>query len=204
MRLHDELAVELPAAERFHPIQRLLQDPLLQQRLGRDRRSVRELLEAVQVDHRELLAEEVPEASLGQPAHERHLAALEVPTARVALPGLLPLVPLAGRLAVARPGAAPDALALLAGALGGPDVREVHEFTISTRCGIFAAIPRTDGVSGNVRTRPSFSSPSARRIFFCGSGNPMPLRTCLMRMVFFVWADILRSVLQLFGGLSAQ
>src|SRR6185369_11778856 len=117
---------------------------------------------------------------------------------------LLALVALAGRLAVPRSGAAADALALLAGALGGPEVREVHDFTISTRCGIFAAMPRTDGVSGYVRTRPSFSSPSARRIFFCGSGKPMPLRTCLILMVFFDSGDILRSVLHFFGGLAAK
>src|SRR5262249_18735779 len=131
VRLEDELAVELAATEDLHAVEGLLQHALLDQRLRRHGRAIREVLQAVQVDHCEFLAEQVPEAPLREAPDQWHLSALEVPPTRVALTGLLALVPLARGLSVTRAGAAAHALALFPGALGGPEVREVHDFTIS-------------------------------------------------------------------------
>src|SRR5438270_398465 len=68
----------------------------------------------VEVDDREVLLERtVDEPALGDAPGQRHLAALEQRVLLEPLPGRVPLVALAGGLAVARAGAPADALPLL-------------------------------------------------------------------------------------------
>jgi len=86
----------------------------LHQAVGIDHAVGRERPQRFEVDHRVLgLAAEGQEAALGQPAIERHLAALEAAGLAAARAGLVALAALGRRLAVA--GARPAADPLAAG-----------------------------------------------------------------------------------------
>ena len=79
-----------------------------------------EAVELTEVDDDDLLAEDVLEALLGQPARKRHLAPLVARPGVVPRAGLEALVPLRGGPAVAGTVAAADPLSLFPRALGGP------------------------------------------------------------------------------------
>src|SRR5271157_2373045 len=110
--LHRNLARQLPGAEDLETITQLLDDAQLEQAVGVERIAF-QLLQLPEVDNGVMLLEDVRESALGQPAVQRHLAALE--TALLAEPraGALSLRAARGRLAMSRAHAAADALARL-------------------------------------------------------------------------------------------
>jgi len=84
----------------------------LHQRFGGERGTL-ECVEPLQIDHRELLAEDVGESALGDAPHERHLSALETEAAGIAATGFLAFFAASRRFAQTRARPAPDALGLV-------------------------------------------------------------------------------------------
>src|SRR6266581_7594331 len=105
--LHDELPAHVPHAEKLDGMVRPADQPGAEQRLRRDLDPLGELRQMLHVHHLRRLLEGVREPALGDPADQRHLAALEA-GARLA-PGAsrLPLTTPPGRLADPGAGAAP-------------------------------------------------------------------------------------------------
>src|SRR5262249_54464918 len=110
----------------------------------------------------------VAKAALGQPAMQRHLAALEALDAHAGTRGLALAAAPAG-LARAGADAAADAAALLARARAVGELVKLHRCspfasTTRTRCLTLASMPRVCGVSGSSVTRPIRLSPSPIRV----------------------------------------
>src|SRR5262245_59332433 len=139
------------------------------QRLQRDLATGREHPgQVAQVHGSELPAGRVVEAALGNAAVERHLAALEAASLPAPRARLVPLVAAGGGLPVSRAGTAADALSLLPGAGGRPEVAQVHadsSSTTRTAYGTRATIPRIDGVSSCSTVARIFRNPRARSVF---------------------------------------
>src|SRR5690606_37779933 len=129
----------------------------------------------------------VVEAALRHAPLQRHLAALE-PRRDAVMPGarLLPLVSLAGRLALARARAAPQPLAAAVRTLGTTEIAQIRHdsspatSSTRTRCWTWFTMPRIAALSSCTTVAWCFS-PSAASVLRCSPGRPMPLRTCVMR-----------------------
>src|SRR5690242_7358470 len=104
--LDAELALDVPHAEQLDGAVRPAYQPGAEQRIGRDLHPLGEPAEVADVHHLRRLLERVGEATLGDAADERHLAALEPGAHLAALTRGLALAAAAGRLADSRAGPA--------------------------------------------------------------------------------------------------
>src|SRR5262245_60289604 len=190
-----ERDLELAVAEHLDRRRPLGEEPRRAERLGGDLGSGLQAVQTVDVDRPVLDPEDVRESALGHTAVERHLAALETALGGVAAPRLLALLTAPRGLPRAGARAAADALPVLPRPGCGLERAQLHglpqSFTTTTRCGTLRSIPRIGGLSGTSRTRPIFSSPSARSVAFWVSSKPMPLRICLIVIVFFLVAAVM-------------
>src|SRR6185295_13222743 len=119
VRLHRERRADLAVAQDLDRLSRA-DEAVTDQDLGSDLSP--ELLQSDQVadiDHRVLGAPDVGEPALGHPADERHLAALETGTPRIAGARLLTLFTASRRLAETRAGPAAHPLARVLAPFGG-------------------------------------------------------------------------------------
>src|SRR5690242_2009105 len=132
--------------------------PRLAQHLGSDVR-LTERNQPFQADDVVFLAENIGEPPLGHAAMKRHLAAFKSAQHARSAARALAFVSASGRLAHPGTHAAPHALLVFRCLLRCSNVRKIHKqalssqlsapyWTISTRCGTFATIPRIAGVSG--------------------------------------------------------
>src|SRR5437879_222627 len=124
VRLHDNRSGQLAVAEHLEARAQLLHQAFLDQALRGD--LALERVERPEVDHRVLLAKQVGEPALRNPALQRHLAALEAEVLLAPGARQLPLVARRGGLAVSGARAAADPLRLLARSLRGLEVRQVE------------------------------------------------------------------------------
>src|SRR5690606_30636767 len=113
------------AKDLHRPALAQVDQPMARQHLGRDR-LLFQAIEIPQVHDLVHLAERVVEPALRHAPLQRHLATFE-PRLRVAAgPRLVALVSAPARLAKARPGAAPDPLAVAMRPLGPPQVTQLR------------------------------------------------------------------------------
>src|SRR5688572_24940582 len=121
-----ERLLEFSVREELDRVVHMTNEPPLEEGIHVDRCVGIEAIEVTDVDDLILDAKNVREAALGQTALQRHLAAFVVRLARVTPARLGTFVTARGRLAVARTGAAADALALFLRALCGLEISETH------------------------------------------------------------------------------
>ena len=124
--LHCYLLGNGPIAQDLVAILALAEDPLGQQGLGGDGVAVLKGVQGAEIDDLQGLGKDVVETPLGDPAGQRHLAALEADADAAAAAGLLALVTAAGGLAVAGTGATALALTHMGGAGGGGQFMQIH------------------------------------------------------------------------------
>src|SRR5207247_5026674 len=161
---HGRRVPDLDAAEHLdEPALAVLDQPRLHEALGVDHGVGGERAQRLQIHDRVVLAAAVrQEAALGQPPVQRHLPALEAAVLAAAGARVVALVALGRGLAVTRPRAAADTLALLRGAGRRTQVTELHGSPA-------ARAPRPRPYRGSSACR------RARRTGACGAGRgPSP------------------------------
>ena len=127
VRAHGQLLRDVAAREHLERLPAAVNQPRLEQQLGRDHRAgVEALLEHVEVHHRVFGAERVVEPTLRDAAMQRHLAAFEPALELESRARLRPLVPAARLHALARALAAAHALLRVLRARGGLQIAEIH------------------------------------------------------------------------------
>src|SRR5256714_6336049 len=139
-------------------------EPRLGERFRRD--FAAHFLEIVEANYLGFLTKWIREATLRQAACDRHLSALErrLPAARPMMPGarLDALVSLAGRLSLAGPGAAPDALPLAVRAASGHQVVEPDPLDfLSLLDALRHGSPHSSTTDTSTRCRTCLSCPTS-------------------------------------------
>src|SRR5262245_46302654 len=200
MRGDRQLAPQCAGSQQLH-VHTGACEPSLVEVLRLDGHAVLEAVQLTQVDHGVDLLERVLEsAQLGQPLGEWHLAALEPEPEALAARQLALLTTPRG-LAAARPCSTTDPSLPGAGALGRPQLVQLHYLPLEcflaertrgilyrprlggfqgspsteTRNPTFFSMPRTTGVSGSSRVCCSLRKPSDWMVAFMFSEYPMAL-----------------------------
>src|SRR6266481_3912167 len=169
MSRHVDGPFQLPRTEHFQAIAQFSHLAQLREAVGIEGVAFQNV-QSPQIDDGILFLENVGEATLGQPAMQRHLAAFESAHDAVAGNRARALVPAAGGLADPRSHAAAQALLRMFLSSGRFQIAEIHKLPYSTtasRCGIFLTIPRNPGVSGRSTTWLILRSPRLRTITLC-------------------------------------
>src|SRR5690606_10209899 len=173
---------DLPTTEHLDGRPAAADDAALAQQVGRDRRSgVEHLGQRIEIDHGVFDAERVLEPALGQPAMQRHLAALEAALGLVPRARLRALVTARRRLAMTRSRAPAHALLGVLGAARWAQVvqRHVAYSSMRTRCRTLRIRPRVAGVSSISTVCRIRRRPRPRRACAWSFAYPIELFSCV-------------------------